>query len=573
MIRIERVMVAGRQLSICLPESYASELERSYPVAYVQDGGELVEHTFNELKHLEASGRLQETIYVGVEPHNRNDEYTPWPASALLEGKSPFGGGARSYIDELADKCKAYIDASFSTKPEPEHTAIIGGSFGGLVSLFAGLWRPEVFGRLGLLSASFWYEGVLHYLQQHKLPAARQRIYMSVGDCEGIYKHTRQREMVAATLAVHKLWREHRVDDKQLCFSLDQGGTHDAHYMALNFAKAMQWLFPVVPDVPSRSTDAQPTDAQPTDAQPTDAQPMNARSTKAQLISAKATNFLPANRLSKSSLEGRLTTYGRWTTGYEVPRTEHRILISEQSDKEYRIFISVPPVPPPENGYPVLYVLDANATFGSFAEAMRLQGRKPRGIEPQVVVGIGYNNEGPIATEHRFMDYTDPASPDELRTRPDGSPWPANGGAEAFTAFIEQELKPCIEGLLPIDRNRQSLFGHSLGGYFAIRTMLLHPASFQSYIAGSPSIWWKNHILYDWLPAFTEQVMKGEIKTSLLLGVEQDNSKQMLSDAEELYRRLKPFAGERLRLKLCTYEGEGHVSMIYPFMSELLRFI
>lgn len=529
MIPLERLTVAGRQLLVCLPFSYYTDSMRSYPVVYVQDGGKLMESCYNQLQHLVASNMLQETIYVGVVSHDRNEEYTPWQADSLMKDIPPCGGGARAYIDELADVCKKHIDGQYRTKPEAEHTAVIGGSFGGLVSLLAGVWRPDVFGKLGLLSASFWYEGVLEYVQQHEPPRPEQRIYMSVGDCEGIYKQNIQRNMVPASLAVHELWRERGIEADRFCFSLDAGGTHDACYMASNFAKAMQWLFPAA------AGDAE-------------------------------------NIFSGKNAERSFPLLFRQATGYEVPRTQQRILKSEKTGTEYRIFISVPPVPPPENGYPVLYTLDANATFASIAEAMRLQGRKPHGIEPQVVVGIGYDDEGPIVTRHRFIDYTDAASTDELRSRPDGSEWPENGGAESFAAFIEEELKPCIEQLLPIDRSRQSLFGHSLGGYYAIRTMLLKPQAFQTYIAGSPSIWWKNHILYEWLPAFTKQVESGEVKAALLIGVEMDHGK-MLIDAEELHRRLEPFASEAFKLKLCKYEGEGHVTMIYPFISELLRFI
>ncbi|MEK8132536.1 alpha/beta hydrolase-fold protein [Paenibacillus filicis] len=534
MIDIESFAVRGRELHIILPPSYQDSKEKRYPVVYVQDAGELVRHTYSQLLHLAAKGTIEETIYVGVTTPCRNDEYTPWPESALLEGKPPFGGGGRAYVDELADLCKPAVDARYRTRPEPEHTAAIGGSFGGLISLFAGLWRPDVFGKLGLLSASFWYEGVADYLNKQGPPLAQSRMYMSVGECEGINRQNIQRRMVEATLAIKRNWLEQGLPEGRLRFRLDAGGTHDAYYMAGNFIQAMQWLFPV------QSAEER----------------------------ARAEHAGPAPAARPENLGEE----ERWIGGYEIPRTRQYALRSARSGSEYRIFVSIPPEPPPESGYPVLYMLDANASFGSVAEAMRLMGRKPHGIQTHVVIGIGYDAEGPMVVKERFRDYTDEASPEELPQRPDGSAWPQTGGAADFTAFITEELKPCMEALLPLDRSRQSLFGHSLGGYFALRMLLQHPGLFQTCIAASPSIWWKNHILYDWLPAFTKQLENSDIHSSLLIGVEADSSK-MTVDAEELHRRLLPYEGERLRLKLCKYEGEGHVSMLYPFMSEMLRFL
>ena len=61
-----------------------------------------------------------------------------------------------------------------------------------------------------------------------------------------------------------------------------------------------------------------------------------------------------------------------------IPGTVTWSMQSDVTGREYRIFIAEPMGPPPEGGYPVLYSLDANATFGTLAEAIRLQSRPPR---------------------------------------------------------------------------------------------------------------------------------------------------------------------------------------------------
>ncbi|MED4695167.1 alpha/beta hydrolase-fold protein [Peribacillus frigoritolerans] len=57
----------------------------------------------------------------------------------------------------------------YAANPEPSHTAISGSSLVGLVSTFASYYYPEVFHQYISLSASFWYEDVLRYLQGEKI--------------------------------------------------------------------------------------------------------------------------------------------------------------------------------------------------------------------------------------------------------------------------------------------------------------------------------------------------------------------------------------------------------------------
>jgi len=525
MNRYHSLNVSDRALQIYLPPSYPTS-DRRYPVAYVQDEGEAFTSCINYLDHLCTTGQLTEVILVGIPSHERNSEYTPWPAASLAAGKPPFEGRGRQYIDELADVIKPAIDRKYRTMPEPAHTGIIGGSLGALIAMFAGYWRPETFGRLGLLSTSFWYEGVLEFLREQPVLSPNQRIYMSVGDCEGIYKSNRQRHMVENTLEAHAIWLEKGFPVQQLQFEKIAGGTHDLLFMAQQFPCALRWLF-----------------------------------------GEKKESDHSRNQADE------LVPFRRMTSGFEIPNTHHFSLRAKRSGREYRIFLSIPQEPSPKNGYPVLYVLDGNAVFGSMAEAMCLQGRKPHGIEPQVIVGIGYDAEVPIVTDERFYDYTEAAKTSELPERPDGSAWPKTGGIEAFIAFIEEDLKPAVEALCPIDRRRQGLFGHSLGGYFALYMLFTRPEAFQSYIAASPSIWWKEHSLHKRWAAFEQRLQKGEIDAKLLIAIGAEEKPNMVADAEELYRWMVPCQTENFQASFRKLEREGHVSVLHPLISEAMRFL
>ena len=515
MNRFQQLVVGQREVILYLPPSYETT-NRFYPVAYVQDGGDLFTDGLNYLEHLFADNRLEEAILVGVVTPSRNDEYTPWPADPLLDGYPAFGGSGKAYVDELADVVKPYIDSRYRTLKEADSTAMIGASLGGLVSLFAGFWRPDAFGRIGLLSASFWYEGVMDYIRSHEALGLEQRVYMSFGSCEGIYKTSIQKNMVPCSKEAHRLWLEKGYPKSHLKLAIDPDGTHDALFMLKHFPEALKWLF----DKGAASPD----------------------------------NHLNAD-----------------LGAYRVPGTRTWEMKSSRTGREYRIFIAVPVVPPPEEGYPVLYALDANASFGSLAESLRLQSRGPHGIPPALIVGIGYDSEDPIVSKERFIDYTVHADETELPPRPNGSAWPATGGAEAFLAFIEEELKPAIERSFPVNRAKQSFFGHSLGGFLTLYALFTRPAAFRRYIAASPSIWWKNHMLLELLNAKKAGFESLEPGAELLLCVGSGEKPSMIADAKKLHQALDSVVG--LPHSFLEVEGEGHVSVLPALISPLLRYV
>jgi len=158
----------------------------------------------------------------------------------------------------------------------------------------------------------------------------------------------------------------------------------------------------------------------------------------------------------------------------------------------YRIIVPPPAGPAPKAGYPVIYVVDGNAWAPFVSEVIRTNldfGLRAR-VEPAVVVGIGYPIDGAFDMARRDWDLTTP------------SPVPSDagsskiGGYEAMIRFIQERVKPDIEKGFPIDRTRQTLAGHSLGGLFTLRTLINHPDWFQTYLALSPSIWWNEaHML------------------------------------------------------------------------------
>lgn len=258
---------------------------------------------------------------------------------------------------------------------------------------------------------------------------------------------------------------------------------------------------------------------------------------------------------------------------------------------EYRIFISCPRSPPPPTGFPVIYLLDANAMFGTVVEAIRLRSSRPdvTGVVPAVVVGIGYPTDAPYDRARRRFDYTPLALPGQA---PESDS--EVGGAEMFQRFLYEKLRPEIERDFPIDPARQTIFGHSLAGFFVLNLLRSDPQSFRSYVVASPSIWWGREVVFDAVGSLTHWLSNGSGQVRLMIGVgeyeqklapwenasadanrtaERRRSRAMVDNAREFAMRLQALGNTRLNVHFEEFEGEDHASAVLRTVSRCLRFV
>jgi uncharacterized protein len=278
-----------------------------------------------------------------------------------------------------------------------------------------------------------------------------------------------------------------------------------------------------------------------------------------------------------------------------IPNSELRVMRSEKGG-EYQIMIARPSGPAPAEGFPAIYLLDANATFGTVVEAIRLRAARPdvTGVVPTAVIGIGYDTGGPYHRERRTFDFTagPPAEP-RLADRP-GDPPGATGGADEFLHFIERKLKPEIGKLVAIDPQRQSLFGHSLGGFFVLRTFLTSPGSFNNYVAASPSIWWDKRALEEGTETLSARLEGGAGSPRVMLTVgefeqklsqweigsptaevtaERRRRRMMVDNTRDLAERLSHLRDPRVRVHFEEFAHEDHASAVLRTISSALRFV
>jgi len=238
-------------------------------------------------------------------------------------------------------------------------------------------------------------------------------------------------------------------------------------------------------------------------------------------------------------------------------------MTSTFTDYTYSINVYVPQGEVPQGGFPVFYVLDGSSYFQLVKEAIRLQSRNaPKtDIIPAIVVGIGH---GADMHERRFYDFTAPAETYSYPARFKGKGYDQHGGAVGFSRFLQEELKPQIQAQFQVNEQQQTLFGHSLAGYFVLWQLFNDKSCFQHYIAISPSIWWNEHELLSKVFVFVEEHQ--QVNEQLFIGVGELES-FMVDDARQMTAHL-----EKL-MDITFYEAmdENHASVVPTVMSRAIR--
>jgi predicted alpha/beta superfamily hydrolase len=265
-----------RTIHVYLPKGYPGR--GVYPVLYLQDGQVLFTPTsFGDwrvdetLDSLADAGSARGMIVVGiVSSPFRWDEYGPWVNHHVHAWIDPAlagpvqGGEGAAYLDFLVNTLKPEIDRRYRTARDAQHTGIGGSSMGGLIALYAGLARPDVFGRVLAMSTAVWFaEGGGAWLAQNRLlahirqhaPPRDVRFYLDVGtdersratdpdvvDAQG-QPVTYPRAYLEGTQAVADALAAGGVPAANLRLVVEQGGIHHETAWSRRFGPAVQWLF------------------------------------------------------------------------------------------------------------------------------------------------------------------------------------------------------------------------------------------------------------------------------------------------------------------------------------------
>lgn len=232
----------NRRIWVYLPPDYEISSKR-YPVLYMHDGQNL----FDGYTSFAGEWGVDETltsmyssgepgiIVVGIDNGGnfRMDEYAPW------ENANYGGGEGDLYLDYIIQTLKPHIDQNYRTLPDRDNTGIMGSSLGALISMYAGIRNPEVFGKIGAFSSAYWFNDpqIFDYINSTGLPTQLiSRIYQNVGTQEGATMVSDMWRMEGQLIAAG-------ADSASILSKEHLDGEHSEWFWAREFEPAVRWLF------------------------------------------------------------------------------------------------------------------------------------------------------------------------------------------------------------------------------------------------------------------------------------------------------------------------------------------
>lgn len=228
-----------RRLWLYLPPDYDKDDTR-YPVIYMHDGQNL----FDELNSFGAEWGVDETldsergkiIVIGIDngQEHRMAEY--------MLHDHPDHGSAQgdAYLKDIAQTLKPFVDDVLRTKPEREHTCIAGSSMGGLISFYAGIYLPELFGVVGIFSPAFWLDAPAIFKEVKTVADKNEK---NLNDSQRWYFYAGAQEsetMVSEVATMVTIMRNCNYTD--VTYQIDADGIHDEAVWKNYFPGFYKWI-------------------------------------------------------------------------------------------------------------------------------------------------------------------------------------------------------------------------------------------------------------------------------------------------------------------------------------------
>ena len=233
-----------RTLRLYLPPSYETSPDKRYPVIYMHDAQNLFDDAtayageWGVDETLDAFARTRgfEAIVVGIDNggEQRNHELSPWSNPRI----DPAQG--EQYTAFVVDVVKPFIDAHYRTRPDRADTAMIGSSLGGLVTHYALLRYPQVFGKAAIFSPSYWVSKEAYaQTAAHPWPADT-RVYFYIGGREGD-------ESVPDVQRMLLVLGGQKPPPQSIALRIVPDAEHNERAWRAEFPLAVAWLFGLKP--------------------------------------------------------------------------------------------------------------------------------------------------------------------------------------------------------------------------------------------------------------------------------------------------------------------------------------
>ncbi|WP_454694573.1 alpha/beta hydrolase [Achromobacter aegrifaciens] len=263
---------------------------------------------------------------------------------------------------------------------------------------------------------------------------------------------------------------------------------------------------------------------------------------------------------------------------YEIIDSEVWDVPDPVSGRGYQVFVALPPsyAKQPQRRYPVLYVTDADYAFPIIRQlARRLNVEGPQ-IEEFILVGLSYG-KGEDGGVSRQRDYT--PTPNGPSTAPANA---IHGQALAYQRYLRDQVKPYITARYRTDPAQALFLGHSYGALLGAQILFTEPGMFNSYILGSPSLWYDKRYALKLEARYAQQHQDLTANVYLYVGAYEalrkgdrryNQTVDMVADNRALEAALRDRKYPGLKLKSVVLDDEDHLSVAPRGFTQALKYL
>ncbi|MEO7523842.1 MAG: alpha/beta hydrolase-fold protein [Ferruginibacter sp.] len=146
------------------------------------------------------------------------------------------------YLKDICEIIMPDVDSLLCTKSGRENTSIAGSSMGGLISLYAGLYFPHLFGTVGIFSPAIWLDLPSIFTEVQAVAMKNMSGWESNSAQRWyFYAGTRETEtLVAEVETMVTIFRQY--PQMEVTYQIDAGGIHDEAVWKNYFPEFYTWL-------------------------------------------------------------------------------------------------------------------------------------------------------------------------------------------------------------------------------------------------------------------------------------------------------------------------------------------
>lgn len=240
-------------------------------------------------------------------------------------------------------------------------------------------------------------------------------------------------------------------------------------------------------------------------------------------------------------------------------------LTSEAVNDSFLIEAYIPPGITPPDSLPVVFVLDADMTFGMTYDIVKLLHIR-REIPAVALIGISYGSDEATWWQKRSRDYTVCRDTTNLWGQ-----FPLAGGVIRFINFIEDELLPFIEDEYKLTCTNRTLVGICMGGLISTNILFSKPSLFKNYVMAGPALQWNNRDVFKQEAAFASQ--NKSLDAWLFSAIGNLDDRTIIEPWHDFNTIIRERNYSGLTYQTAIIEDKTHLSMYPAALTKGLKFV